>query len=345
MKRLSSSLVFILAFMVAGCVISPRRTAGGGGGTTGGGGGGTPGTGGQLYVSTPNAILRFSSAETVSGNTAPTATITTVALSSPQHIAIDTVNNRLYVANQGTSSVLIFDNASTLTGAAAPRALIGNATGLSQPVDVAIDTGNDILYVADGIKILVYSSASTINGNQAPSSSFTLGTTIGAIFLDAVNNQLYFTDPADNAVDRVDSPNTQVGIGIVTGSIAGPDTDLSQPRGVFLNSGANSLLVSNSSSPVSVTIYGSANVNTGDVLPTNNINGSATTLQSPQQIAFNPNVSNGELYVADPVAASILIYTSVTTTTGALPPTRTITGSSTGLALNAINGIALDTTR
>lgn len=342
MKRLSASLVFILAIIVTGCVISPRRTVGGG--TTGGGGGAT-GTGGQLYVSTPNGILRFASAETINGNTPPTATITTVALSSPQHMAIDTTNDRLYVANQGTSSVLIFDNASTLTGSALPRSLSGNATGLSRPVDVAIDTGNDLLYVADGIKILVYTSASRINGNQAPSSTITLGVTIGGIALDAVNNQMYFTDPADNAVDRLDSVSTQSVVGIVGGAIGGADTDLSQPRGVVLNAGANSILVSNSVSPVSVTTYGSANVNTGDVLPTNNINGSATQLQSPQQLAFNPNVSNGELYVADPVASSILIYTNVTTTTGNLSPTRVINGSSTGLALNAINGIALDSTR
>ena len=342
MNRSSASLVFILAIMVSGCVISPRRTVGG---TSGGSGGGTTGTGGQLYVSTPNAILRFSSAETVNGNTAPTATITTVALSSPQHMTVDTTNDRLYVANQGTSSVLIFDNASTLSGSAAPRALIGNATGLSRPVDVGIDTINDILYVADGTSILVYTSASTINGNQVPASTINVGVTIGGISLDAVNNQLYFTDPGDNAVDRLDSVSTQTVVGIVGGAIAGTDTGLSQPRGIVLNAGANSLLVSNSVSPVSVTTYGSANVNTGDVLTTNNISGTPTALQSPQQIAFNPNVSNGELYVADPVASSILIYTSVSTTTGALPPTRTITGSSTGLALNAINGIALDTTR
>jgi len=343
MKRFSASLVFVMAIMVSGCVISPRRTVGGGTGS--GSGGGSTGTGGQLYVATPSAILRFSNVETSNGNVAPSATITTVALSSPQHITIDTINDRLYVANQGTSSVLIFDNASTLSGSATPRALIGGATGLSRPVDVAIDTTNDILYVADGINILVYTSASTISGNQTPAASIAVGTNIGGMFLDVTNDQLYFTDPADNAVDRLDSPNTQNGIGIVTGSIAGPDTDLAQPHGVFLNSGSNSLLVSNSGSPVSITTYGSASVNTGDVLPTNNISGSATALQSPQQIAFNPNVSNGELYVADPVASSILIYTSVSTTTGALPPTRTITGSTTGLAVNAINGIALDSTR
>jgi hypothetical protein len=345
MKRFYAILVLALALTLAGCVISPRRTLGGSGSGSSGGGTTPGGTGGQLYVTTPSSILRFSSAETVNGNTAPTATITSSSFSSLQRLVVDTAADRLYVVNQGGKSVLIFDNASTLTGSVTPtRAIAGAATGFVSPFDVAVDTINNLLYVADGTNILLFNSASTDNGNVPPVSTINMGITIGSILLDAANNQLYVTDPGDNAVDRLDSASTQSLVGIVGGAIAGADTKLSQPRGLALDISGR-LIVSNSVAPLSITTYASATNATGDVIPFGNISGSATELQSPQQIALNNDVSNGELYVVDPVASSIIIYTNVSTLQGNLVPTRVINGASTGLALNAIRGLALDTTR
>ncbi|HZU29676.1 MAG TPA: hypothetical protein VFB79_01085 [Candidatus Angelobacter sp.] len=345
MKRGFAIVIFISVFLlIAGCVISPRRVVGGGSSGGSGGGGGTGSTGGQLYVATSNSILRFSNVEAATGNIVPTATITSSAISSPQHMTVDTVADRLYVANQATSSILIFDNASTLSGSATPRIISGNATHLSRPVDVAVDTTNNLLYVADGTSILVFSPASTVGGNAAPVRNINMGVTIGGLLLDVTNQQLYVSDPSDNAVDRLDSIGTQDVVGIVGGAIAGPDTLLSQPRGLALDSSGR-LIVGNAATPISITIYPSASINTGDALPSANFNGGNTLLKSPQQIALNRNVSNGELYVADPVAASILIFTNISTATGNVAPARSITGSSTGLAANAINGLALDPTR
>src|SRR5579871_5928344 len=158
MKRFCAFLILVLAMMLAGCVISPRRTLGGS--STGSGGGTTGGTGGQLYVTTPSSILRFSGAETVRGNTAPTATITSTAFSNLQRLAVDTAADRLYVVSQGTKAILIFDNASTLSGSVTPtRAIIGNLTGMVSPFDVGVDTVNNLLYVADGTNIFLYNSA------------------------------------------------------------------------------------------------------------------------------------------------------------------------------------------
>jgi hypothetical protein len=338
MRRIYAILFLTLALVVVGCV-SPRR-----GGSVSSGGGGT---GGQLYVSTPNSILRFSNAESSNGNVAPVGTITgaSTLLSAPQHLLVDTAADRLYVANQGGSSILIFDNASTLDGNTAPtRVLSGNATTLVAPIDVALDTINNLLYVADGTSIRVFSSASTINGNSPPVRNINMGVSIGGLLLDAVNNQLYVSDPGDNAVDRLDGASSQDVVGIVGGAIAGADTNLAKPRGLALD-GAGRLIVSNSATPTSITVYPSASVAAGDVIPVANITGNATLLQSPQQIALNRNVSNGELYVADPLAASILVFTNLSTITGNVAPARTFNGSNTGLTANAINGLALDPTR
>jgi hypothetical protein len=75
------------------------------------------------------------------------------------------------------------------------------------------------------------------------------------------------------------------------------------------------------------------------------INGSNTRLQSPAQIALNRNVGNGELYVLDPLAASVFVFTNVSTNGGNEAPARTINGSNTGLTASAINGMAIDPTR
>ncbi|HEY7404237.1 MAG TPA: hypothetical protein VIB39_11990 [Candidatus Angelobacter sp.] len=335
MRRLYAILLINLC-LVAGCVSPRRSTASSGGGNTGG----------QLYVATPNGILHFNNAESSNGNVAPVATITASQISSPQHLFLDTGADRLYVANQGGSSVLVFDNVSTLTGGATTptRIISGNATTLVAPIDVAVDTINNLLYVADGTSVKVFSSASSINGNVPPVRNFNTAITIGGMFLDATNNQLYVSDPADNAVDRFDSASTQDVVGLVGGSIAGPDTLLSQPRGLALDASGR-IIVGNSANPVSLTTYASASVNTGDVVPASNINGGNTHLQSPGQIALNRTVSNGELYVVEPLGASILIFTNMASATGNVTPARSINGSNTGLAANAITGVAIDPTR
>jgi hypothetical protein len=323
-----------------GCQLSPRRSV-----TSSGGGGGS--TGGELYVSTPSSILRFNNAESSNGNVAPVGTVTgsSTLLSAPQHLFLDAPADRLYVANQGGSSILVFDNASTLNGNIAPtRVISGGATLLAAPFDVVLDSINNLLYVADGTSVLVFAAASTVTGNTPPVRNINLGISPGGLFLDVTNNQLYVSDPGDNAVDRLDGASSQDVVGIVGGAIAGPDTHLAQPRGVTLDASGR-LIVSNSSSSASITVYPNARTATGDVAPSVNITGSNTHLQSPGQIALNRNVSNGELFVADPLAASILIFTNVSTTGGNVAPARTISGSNTGLAASAINGLAIDPSR
>ena len=344
MRRIYAILLVSLC-LVIGCQISPRRTPGSSGGSGGSGGGGGTTTIGQLYVATPNGILRFSHAEASNGNVAPDTTVTASQLVSPQHLFLDINNNRLYVASEGSNSIVIFDNASTLSGATTPtRVINGNLTGLVSPIDVTVDTVLDQLYVAQGTSILVFAPASSVNGNAAPTRTINMGVTIGGIYVDPNNDQLYFTDPADQAVDRLDSASTQDTVGIVGAAIAGPDTQLSQPRGVFLDVSGR-LIISNSANPTSITLYPSAGTNTGDVVPVVSVTGSNTQLQGPGQVSLNRTILYGELYVADPVAGKILIFTNLAGVTGNVTPVRTINGSNTGLAVNAINGVAIDPTR
>src|SRR6478672_12467238 len=142
--------VFCLLLTV-GCVISPRRTLGGGGGgtptptpTPTGSPTPTPVATGKLYVmnSTSNTLLRFDNAFTASGNATPAATIvgTNTTFNSPSFMTLDAANDRLYIADTGDLSVVIYDGISTKNGNVAPsRIIAGATTNLLTPTDVSLD--------------------------------------------------------------------------------------------------------------------------------------------------------------------------------------------------------------
>src|SRR5438046_632555 len=114
---------------------------------------------GKIYVSNAanNSIVRFDNGLAVTGNATPGATISgaSTQLAAPQYMLLDAPNNRLFVANQGASSVVIFENASTKTGNVTPeRTISGAATQLVSPVDVALDSGRNLLYVPDSSNVL-----------------------------------------------------------------------------------------------------------------------------------------------------------------------------------------------
>ena len=238
-------IVFLpVLLLLAGCVISPRIDGNGNNNNPP-----PPTSGGQLYVATPNSILRFSQALSANGNVQPPGTISgsSTQLSNPRFLHSDTANDRLFVANSGGSSILIFNSASTTNGNLAPSAVIaGNATGLSSPVDTAIDAGNNLLYVADGTTILAFSGESGLSGNVnvAPVRSFQTGVTISAILLDTSDDTLYVADATDNEVIVFGQASLQVLTAVPSALIQGSSTQLLSPNGLALD-GAGRLVVSN----------------------------------------------------------------------------------------------------
>ena len=347
--------VFCLLLTV-GCVISPRRTLGGGGGTPTptptpnptGSPTPTPVATGKLYVmnTTSNTLLRFDGAFTANGNATPAATIvgTNTTFNSPSFMTLDTANDSLYIADTGDLSVVIYDGISTKNGNVAPsRIIAGPATNLLSPTDVALDKGRNLLYVADDLDIFVFASASTANGNPAPVRDLSVPFSISAIFIDGANDRLYVADQAGNAIAVYDHASTLNGPVSANRAVQGAtNTHLSNPGGVQVD-GAGRLVVSNASPP-SITIYNNAATVDGDIAPVAEIAGATTGLSVPDQI-FVDTTGTGTLYNADPGAARVAVFANLNTANGNTSPTRTISGTSTGLTAGGPVGLAFDHTR
>jgi sugar lactone lactonase YvrE len=348
-------LVCFIAAM-SGCVISPRRIVGGGGSPTptvspGASPSPTTTTLGKLYVTnqSANSILRFDNALSATGDVAPAATISggNTTLNAPQFLALDTAADRLFVANANGSSVLIFDAVSTRTGNTniAPTRTIGGPINslLITPSDVALDKSRDLLYVADGSEILVFSPASSVNGDVPPVRDITLAFTAQGFFLDATNDRLYVTDAGNNAINIFDSASTLNGPTAATRNISGTNTKLAQPSSATLDASGN-LVVSNQGNG-SITVYSSAATANGNISPIATVVGTSTTLLAPAQIIRNPASSANEVYVADTTADEVAVFSGISAANAGVAPARKISGTATTLTGVSARGVALDTTR
>jgi len=343
-------VVFSIIALTAGCVISPRRIVGSGG--TGGTGTPTPtptppsGAAGILYVSNPNTntILRFNNAAQANGNLSPSAIISggSTLLNFPQHIFVDSAADRLFVANQGGSSVLVFDGASTKTGNVAPgRSIAGASTGLLLPADVAVDSGRNLLYVADSRDVLMFNSASTVNGNTAFTHDIQVGFIVSAMYLDATNDRLFLADSGANAINVYDNAST-LNLKVAPSRVlTGASTQLNQPSGIAIDA-VGKLIVANAGSN-SITVWAGAAGLNGNTPPPVVISGASTTLAGPAQIVANRSTTLVEVFIANANSNNVPIYSNLGGTQGNIAPSRNISGASTNLSLPG--GITLDTTR
>jgi hypothetical protein len=351
--RLLASTILIVSVLAAmsGCVISPRRTGDGGTSPTP-----TPtvtpvpGAAGKLYVSNQNgnSIFRFDNALTVTGNIQPAAAIfgSNTGLNLPQSIAIDPAADRLFVANSGGSSVLVWDGISTLSGNIAPtRSISGLNTGLLAPVAVAIDSTRDLLYVADQLQgqVVVFSPASTAGTNTIPTRALAItGANLSGMALDTANDRLFISDTAGDAIGIFDNVSMLNGPVTSNRAISGPDTGLAGPTGLTLDLFGD-LVVSNGNNGT-ITVYSNAGTAAnGDVRPSVVIQGGNTRLVTPGQVILNPANSANEIYVADSTAQSVTTFTGVNSSGGNIAPARNLSGGST--TFNGPRGVALDVTR
>ena len=299
---------------------------------------------GRMYVSVGNAdmILRFDGAAT--GDARPQARLMGISPHGPTFLAIDVPHDRIAaVSNNFNNVVILLDNVST-TGFP-PRILSGAATGFHFPAFCALDSARDLLYVTDDTSILVFSPASTINGNVAPVRTMTLGFSPGGFVYDATNDRLFLSDAVNNAVSVFDALSILSGPVTPNRVITGAATQLNVPGTLALD-GAGHLIVHAGSPTVVITsllVFSNAGSASGNIAPS----ASATIDRFPAQMAVS---SAGELYMADG-GTEVPVYSNVANASGMISPVRIISGPDTGLNFPMPGvppltvGIALDPTR
>lgn len=305
-------------------------------------------------------LLRFDNASTTNGSPAPAATISgaNTTLNSPNYIFLDPAADRLYVADQGDFSIVIFDNISTQTGTVnltPTRIIAGGNTTLVLPADLFFDRVRNVLYVLDDPNVLVFNVASLSTGmnNIAPTRTLTTSSIsnagMAAIFVDVTSDRLFLAN-LDGAIDIFDNASTlPTGAITPTRSILGSNTQLGNPAGIQLD-GLGRLVVSNTGSAsvaAGITIYpSSAIIAGGNVAPVARISGSNTGFATPMQIVVD-TLGTGTLYLADANAAKVAVYANINTATGNinLAPNRSISGASTGFTAGGPVGVAVDNTR
>ena len=306
-----------------------------------------PPTTGSLYAANwiTASILRFSAG--ANGNISPQSTIKGASTQIPTSgvlLLADSDNDRLFVCGFSTPALVIFEHASSKTGNVAPdRVVAGAATTISSPRSLALDSANNLLYVDDSSNnhILVFGSASTINGNVAPVRTIVPGLPVGFLALDAVNNRLFVQ--SNNSINVYDGASTLNGAVAANRVISGASTQFDFPGPMQLDSAGRLFLANGTTArgTQSILVYANAGAANGNVAPSAVIAGPNTTLSSSAGLAVSPA---GELFVGD--AGSVMVFAPSATANGNIAPVRVLAGSNTGLfttpGFGNVTSIAID---
>jgi hypothetical protein len=179
----------------------------------------------RLYVTVvPSDVYVFDHVSSLS-QSAPSRIISTANDASYLlDVAVDTAKDVLYVYGLGPAGagslaqIAVYDNASTLSGAATANRMIsiGDSGGSGPAVGMFIDPAHDRLYAprSNG-QVMVFDNASTKNGalntTAAPTRTITLPVAaLTHIFVELTSDRLYAAD--NNGVTIIDNASTVVGV-------------------------------------------------------------------------------------------------------------------------------------
>jgi hypothetical protein len=262
--------------------------------------------------------------------------------------ALDRVNDRLYVAVFHSNLILVYDNASTLTGShLLPDRIIGGpATMLDHPVHLVFSPARADRTAALFVANQSGHSVSVFGGETARDVGILSGSVAPSRMIGPPDD----TDPfslAPLASQCADPTAVPAGVNC---------TELAFPTGIALDEASNVLYVSNrdatafeDSAGRKILAFTNVFGVDGNVRPTWKIEGDPppppsynmvlpptdkTTLQRPAALYYDPNPNLDHLYVANRGRKSILVFTGVSsivttspTTDYNVAPTWTITNA------------------
>ena len=331
MKLLSAISVLLLTLVLIGCDCSSGDVTGAFGPrcddsvTDGVSGTGT----GTLVISDRgnSSIRRFDGVSTLESSLATDLPLSgaLTQLSRPGYLSTHPNSGELIVADEGTNAILFFSDPLTAEGNTPPdRILTGGATEMVAPVQVYVDPDTDELYVLDkgGAQILVFDSASTIEGAVAPSRRLSgNGTGLAspnAFCFKLDSEQISVLNPTE--ILTFDNYRSINGAPPPSGRVSGAATTFTNLSFGIYNS-AGDLILTDSGSD-SILTYESFVTDQTNEVPTRIIRGSNTGLTNPMQFAF----SGSTIYVAD--GSRIAVFDELSTLEGDPFPDRFFSGTS-----------------
>jgi 6-phosphogluconolactonase (cycloisomerase 2 family) len=192
---------------------------------------------------------------TANGQVAPTRVLQgqNTRLSRSMHgVAIDSVNNEIFVPSTLEDAILVFNR--TDSGDVAPKRVIqGSLTGINKPQGIAIDTVNNEIALANEASLTWTVYDRLANGNVAPKRTISDATAsmskpVG-IWIDSVNNEIVVTDGGSSTA--VGAELIQVYPRLASGpttplrQIGGTATMLISTRQVMVDTVNNEIVVAN----------------------------------------------------------------------------------------------------
>lgn len=285
----------------------------------------------EIYVSNSNSNSVTAHAINANGNAAPLRVLAgnATGLGSPSGIAVDLINNELFVVNKSLPySVTVYPRLAN--GNVAPlRTISGALTDLNDPRGIAVDTLNNEIAVANraGFSVTVYSRTST--GNVAPLRTL-LNTGFSnpwGVLIDVSHNEIAV---ANNGNLLSVYPRTGNGNVAPIRTISGSNTGFNNgPIGIALDPGRDSYYVTNPFYEITFdpAVLKFPRTASGNVSATAVWGGSSSGMSSPNGVALNADTD--EIMVANSGGNSVTVYSQFLT--GAITSLRTLVGANTQL--------------
>lgn len=303
-----------------------------------------------LYVANTgqNAILIYENAAVLEppvGSAAATRVLSgpQTGLQRPNAVAYDAARQRIYVSNEGNSSILVFQagcsGATLLNGDIAPcNVILGASTLLASPGALALDPGRDILYISNRGTgaILIYENASqaSTQGDLPPTRTIPLSGSPAGIFIDSVNDRLYaIQGPGEGqaAILVYENASTRSGQASADRILTGPNTLLGSPAGIDVDTVLDQIHVINNdhseTGDSALLIFANPFTNcvVCDVAPARIITGDQTELTGSTGVVIDSQLER--IYVANTLNNTILLFGME----GNIPPTKINSGAATRL--------------
>jgi hypothetical protein len=245
---------------------------------------------GELFVSNLSApsVTTYANVETDSGNVAPTGDVQgrdTLLAGGPLGLAIDRVNDLLFVSKVGASpAILVFSDVSapSFTGSRPPTHVITTTGTMTGPFGINLDRSGN-LYVANNATemILVYAGAASLNGNVVPTRKITGNPAfrgVYGVFVDDAD-RMYVVNSAAPRIDIFNNASTLNGMAVPDSSLVIPGAGTL--TSIAVDKGGRGYITEEIPGPGRVYSYDQIATLNGPVPPTRVIAGPHTQLDAP----------------------------------------------------------------